>query len=389
MRSAIGSRTCNDVEMGMSITNAQRIGVAVAIAFVLIGSVMGNAARAATATRSEPIPLLLTGVKGTTLTFVVVAKSADCSSAGCFQLVRTHDNGATFTTLHLPPISSAPGSSLGNLSQMIFANSTDGYASLDVANSFDWYATTDGAESWQRLSAGPGESIIELVPTHTVLYAVIARCVKAYTCTNYRIAFKSLNGKRWTSESLPKPLSKGNFALAAYGSNVWINLQGPQNPLLFTSHDEGRTFSEQSASPLASVSACGVAPMSSTVLWAECPTGMLVSFFSSVDAGVHWIGVSRYEFSGTGGGTFDPVSSSLAYLNFGPFTTRAKDLYAITNSGHTMIAVGNLACTSTNYLEFHDATHGLVICQKNGFVTSTQLLRTSNGGRNWTKVSLS
>lgn len=373
--------------MAVATSNAKRICIAVAAAFAFIGSMTVNTAQAATAPQSTPIPLLLTGVTGTTLTFVVIAKSADCSSAGCFQLERTTDNGSTFTALHLPPISSAPGSSSGNLSQLIFANSRDGFASLDVANSFDWYVTTDGAESWQRLNAGPGESIIELVPTRTDLYAVVARCVKAYKCANYRIALKSLNGNRWTTESLPELLSKGNFALGAYGSHVWANLQGPRSPLLFTSHDAGRTFSERSTSPLASVSACGVTPMSSTVLWAECPTGMLVSFFSSVDAGVHWISISRYEFSGTGGGAFDPVSSSLAYLNFGPFTKRAKDLYAITNSGHTMTAVGSLACTSTNYLDFSDATHGLVICQKNGFLASTQLLRTSDGGRNWTKVS--
>src|ERR1035437_4699471 len=98
---------------------------------------------------------------------------------------------------------------------------------------------------------------------------------------------------------------------------------------------------------------------------------MLVSFFYSDDAGVHWTSVSRYEYAGTGGGAFDPVSSSLAYLNFGPYTTRVKDLYAITNSGQKMTAVGNLACTSNNYLVFSDADHGLAICQKNGTVTST------------------
>src|SRR5665213_2213438 len=164
--------------MAITIANVKRICVAVAIAFAFIGSMIVTTAQAAKAPQSTPIPLLLTGVTGTPLTFAVIAKSADCSSAGCFQLERTTDNGATFTALHLPPISSAPVSSAGNLSQMIFANSTDGYASFDVANSFDWYATTDGAESWQRLSVGPGESIIELVVTHTVLYAVIARCAK-------------------------------------------------------------------------------------------------------------------------------------------------------------------------------------------------------------------
>ena len=72
--------------------------------------------------------------------------------------------------------------------------------------------------------------------------------------------------------------------------------------------------------------------MSPTALWAECPTGMLASFFYSGDAGVHWTSVSRYEYSGTGGGAFDPVSSSLAYLDFGPYASRAKDLSSIASS---------------------------------------------------------
>jgi len=344
---------------------------------------------AKTALQSTPIPLLLTGVAGTPFTFVVNAKGEDCASSGCFNLQRTSDNGANFTTLHLPPISSAKGSSLGNLSQLIFANSMDGYASLDEANSFAWYATTDGAQSWHRVSVAPGESLLQLAPTHHELYAVIAQCTKKYTCTDYRIARSPLTANKWIIESLPNPLSKGDFALGVYDSNVWANLQGPRVPLLFTSDDEGRTFIQLSASPLASVSGCNLTPTSSTSLWAECPTGMLVSFFHSSDAGVHWSSISRYEYAGTGGGAFDPVSSSLAYLNFGPYTTRVKDLYAITNSGHKMTAVGNLACTSNNYLVFSDADHGLAICQKNGTVTSTYLLRTSDGGRDWTKVNLS
>jgi len=343
----------------------------------------------ATASQSTPVPLLLTGVTGTPLAFVVSAKSVDCASWRCLQLQRTSDNGSSFTRLNLPPISSVKGN-LGNLGELIFANSTDGYASLSEANSFVWYATTDGGRTWHRESVAPGESILQLAPTHHELYAVIAKCVKQYTCSDYRIARSTLNAGTWTTEGLPAPLSKGDFALDVYDSNVWANLQGPRLPLLFTSHNEGRSFTESSKPLLGSVSACNLTPMSPTAVWAECPTGMLVSFFYSDDAGVEWTSISRYEYAGTGGGAFDPVSSSLAVLNFGTFTTRAKDLYVITNSGHSMTAVGNLACTSTNNLVFSNATHGLTICQKNGSaVSTTYLLRTSDGGRDWTKVSLS
>jgi hypothetical protein len=370
------------------LTQLRRHSIAVVLAIGAMCFFSVQTVNAATASQSTPVPLLLTGVSGTPLTFVLSTKSADCASVGCLQLQRTSDNGANFETLQLPPISMVKGN-LGNLGELIFTNSMDGFASLNVANSFVWYATTDGAQSWHRVSVAPGESIQQLVPTHHELYAVIAKCVKKYTCTDFRIAHSPLTGNKWTTEAIPKPLFKGDFTLDVYNRDVWVNLQGPQIPLLFTSRDEGRTFSEYSASPLASVSACNLTPMSPTTLWAECPTGMLVSFFYSNDGGVHWTSISRYSYAGTGGGAFDPVSSSLAYLNFGTFTTRAKDLYVITNLGHKMTAVGNLACTSTNYLVFSDATRGLTICQKSSSVSSsTYLLRTSDGGREWTKVSL-
>ena len=91
---------------------------------------------------------------------MVRTKSVNCESGPCLQLQRTSDSDAHFTTLHLPPFSRAKGNPLGNLSQLIFANSTDGYASLNVTNSFAWYVTTDGARSWHRERAIHGETIV-------------------------------------------------------------------------------------------------------------------------------------------------------------------------------------------------------------------------------------
>jgi hypothetical protein len=363
--------------------------IAVIVAMATMTLVTTHTVDAVTTSQSPPVPLLLVGVSGTPLTFVVSAKSVECASGPCLQLQRTSDNGAHFTSLHLPPISSESGSTLGNLSQLIFANSTDGYVSLNVANTMVWYATADGAQSWHRVSVATDSTILQLTPTHRELYATVAHCVKKYTCTDYRIARSPLTANEWTINALPAPLAKGGFSLAAYDGNVWANLQGPRVPRLFISHDGGRSFTQSSVTPLASVSACNLTPTSSTGLWAECPTGMLVSFFYSVDAGVHWSSISRYEYAGTGGGAFDPVSSSLAYLDFGPFTTRSQDLYAITDSGHLMTAAGNLACSSTEGLVFSDATHGLAICQKNARTSSTHLLRTSDGGKVWTVVRVS
>jgi hypothetical protein len=377
------------IEMTGALTSLRRFLFAIVLVVALIGLAMTSAVNAVTAPQSTRTPLLVTGVAGTPIAFVVSTNSTECAKEPCLRLQRTSDNGTHFTTLRLPPIGLARGSSLGNLSQLIFTSAMDGYASLNNGSSFVWYMTTDGAKSWHLVSVAPGDTIERLVPTHHELYAVIADCVK-FTCTNYRIVRSALSASTWTPITMPTQSLRAGFTLAAFGSDVWFNLQGPGSPLLFTSHDEGRTFTRSTATPLASVSGCGLTPTSPTTLWAECPTGMDVSFYHSSDGGARWTSISRYEFSGTGGGAFDPVSSSLAYLNFGVFSTRAKDLFVITDSGHQMTAVGKLACTTTNELVFSDATHGLAICQTDGSNTSTtDLIRTSDGGRQWSKVSVS
>lgn len=375
--------------MAQTLTRSMRIIVAafVAIAAASLGTI--HVVNAATPPPSRVIPLLLTGVAGTPLTFVVSTNRSECGYGPCLHLQRTSDNAGHFTTLHLPPISKSRGSLLGDLSELIFANSKDGYALINTTKPFVWWATTDGAQTWHPLDIATGETIQQLIPTRDGLYAVIAHCVKEYTCTDFRIARSTLTANRWTVKALPATLSKGGYAFAAFDSILWANRQGPHVPLLFTSRNEGRTFTQSSAPALASVNACGLTPMSANALWAECPTGMLVSFFYSVNAGVHWTAISRYEFAGTGGGAFDPVSSSLSYLDFGPYTGRSKDLYAVTDSGHKMVAIGNLACESTNGLVFSNAKLGLAICQKNGLAASAYLLRTSDGGRVWTKSNLS
>jgi hypothetical protein len=373
--------------MGATLKHSMVHSAVAALIFAATGLMATPTVNAATTSQTREIPQLLTGVAGTPLTFVVSTNNVNCSSQKCLKLEMTSDNGEHFTTLHLPPIAIARGSSTGDLSELIFANEKDGYALLNNAKSFVWYTTSDGAQTWHRLRVASGEEVQQLIPTRGVLYAVLAHCAKEYTCTDYQLARSSLTANRWTIESLPATLSKNDYAFAAFGPNLWANRQGPQGPVLFTSHSAGQTFVESSAP--ASVSACELTPMSPKVLWAECPTGNLVSFFYSDNSGGHWTSVSRYAFPGTGGGAFDPVSSSLAFLDFGPYTSRSKDFYAVTDSGHKVTAIANLSCANMSGLVFSNARSGLAICQKTGLAVSTHLIRTSDGGRNWTRVDLS
>jgi hypothetical protein len=205
--------------MAGTSTISKRVSAAVLVAIAVASVAVTQTGVAATSVAAPTFPVLLTGVDGSPSTFVVSTNSVDCSDQKCLSLQETSDNGTHFTTLHLPPIADARGSLTGDLSELTFANSEDGYALLNNGNSFVWYKTLDGARSWERVSVGPGESILQLVPTGHVLYAVVARCAKQYTCSDYRIARSTLAAHTWTTEALPTPLSKSGFALDAYGSN--------------------------------------------------------------------------------------------------------------------------------------------------------------------------
>lgn len=63
------------------------------------------------------------------------------------RLQRTSDNGIHFTTLHLSALAFVTGNPLGNLSELIFANSMDGYAFLNATYPLNLYVTVDGAKS--------------------------------------------------------------------------------------------------------------------------------------------------------------------------------------------------------------------------------------------------
>jgi photosystem II stability/assembly factor-like uncharacterized protein len=153
---------------------------------------------------------------------------------------------------------------------------------------------------------------------------------------------------------------------------------------LLTSHDQGQTFTRKSSPEIGSVYACRMTATSNKTLWADCPTGMAVSFLYSGDGGATWNRVPDHTFMGTGGGYFDPVSSTLAYLDFGPADSPgAKNLYRISNEGSTVKAVGKLPCKIADGLVFTDALHGFAACDKNQTYASTVLLQTSNGGLTW------
>jgi hypothetical protein len=276
---------------------------------------------------------------------------------------------------------------LGNLNRLVFATTQHGYILLQGPTT-TLQVTADGAKNWHREVIAPGFSILDLTTTESELYAVIARCPKLGECTDYQFARSSLSASKWSFSSLSHWLSVYGVGMGAFGSNVWLNQQTASAVVMLTSHNQGRTFIRSTVAKLGSVSACSITATSATALWAQCPTGMMVSFFHSSDGGVIWNALPTDQFSGTGGGAFYPVSSTVAYLAYGLNNSRSsRNFYRVTNEGRTMTAVGKLMCTSIVGMEFTSSMDGLVACYL-GNQANTSLLHTSDGGSTWNTLRL-
>ena len=358
---------------------------------IVLGGLSLAAGGTASAARSGAFtPLTLTRANASSVVYVV--GSVKCSYVLCLRLRRTSDNGEHFASVSLPPVPTNPESATGMLNKLVFANAEVGYALIgggytDVGYNPPTilYATFNGARTWHREKIAQGVGIFAFEAAAGQIYAVTAHCkATSVPCRDYRLQHSSLAAQKWSSRTIPGYRDGLELNLfGAFGSRVWLDVT--QSGRIDTSNDDGVTFTKATHNKLGSPGTCNLTAVSTKVLWAECPTGMMVAFFYSHDAGAQWTTIPTSSFAGTGGGSFDPVSSTLAYLDYGANSTKSE-LYRITHSGSQLTKVGQVDCSSDLSIAFTDRDHGLALCQQNGATTSEELLRTSDGGANWQRV---
>ena len=336
-------------------------------------------------------PLKITQV--TLSSSIYVLATTGCSRFSCLRFLRTNVNLSKFESVTPPPVREIGGLFNFDLDSLQFANVDDGYATVGESNPLSLYVTLNGARSWHQVTIQKGATIFDLTVTSDKVYAITALCSpNGDKCRDYRIARSSLNAKHWSSAVLPGSArfdgtGWGFFGKpGAYGPDVWLSEQTPQNSVIFFSQNSGRTFKKIAAPRLGSVAGCSLTAESTKALWAECPTGMQVSFASSSDAGTTWKSFHQQQFFGTGGGDFDPVSSQLAYLWYGG--TGPFDRY----SGSPLVAnsapVPPCSTSGSGFgnLVFSNVNDGVAICTPGGNVASSYLLMTTDGGHSWENV---
>jgi hypothetical protein len=336
-----------------------------------------------------PRAIRVVPVNGSSEIYLIVREG--CKEIRCLHLLRTSDNVSTFSTVSLPPIASERGAPTGTLNELDFANVDVGYAVEGASFSTALFATYDGARSWRKLALPKGDSIASLTATSRFLYVVTMRCKKRVDdnvgCTNYQLRRSTLKNRLQVVTDIPNGRSYpwgflGN--VVGSGNNVWLS-EGAKWSLLVSSHNDGTTLTTASKPKLYGTAGCALSAMSTTSLWAACPGGMQSVFFFSRDAGRTWNTVHAKQWFGTGGGYFDPVSSNVAYLDYGE-TAKGANLFRITNFGRTVTGVGRLVCPDLWSLNFTTSATGFALCTSN---YSTAILeRTVNGGVSWSRVTL-
>ena len=336
-------------------------------------------------------PLMIVRVAASNVTYIL--GNSGCATASCLRLVRTTDALSRYTTMALPPVTSVRGIPSGSLGQVVFATARDGYALNEVNGATTLYVTLDGARSWHRQAITNGAVIGGLVATSTKVYVIAMRCAKMTSgntgCGHYQLFRSGLLAQQWTSTPIPNGNASPYDYLGrptAYGDMVFLSEQ-LHNALLITSRDGGASFDTRLVPRLTSVAGCSLTATSSTALWAECPTGMLVSLFYSGDAGNKWTSLLNPRgpaFAGTGGGAFDPVSSDLAYIDFGQMP-RTNNVVRVTNAGRDVKAVGTLKCLDVYSMVFFNRAHGLAVCSD---YTHTYFERSVDGGAHWRRFVL-
>ncbi|HEY5439587.1 MAG TPA: hypothetical protein VIJ99_11890 [Acidimicrobiales bacterium] len=363
------------------------------VASTIIASMSFAAAGYAGTSKNDFSPRMLVRVGSSPVVYLL--GYVPCRQIHCLRLLRTDNNGTSFATRRPPPTAAITSSIAGSLEQLVFANASVGYALESEYGVTTLYATYDGARTWQKMSSPAGHDLTRIAVSSNTLYGVIMHCAKQSNgnvgCTKYRLVHTSLAVKRWSSSAIPNGRSYpwgflGN--VAAFGSHVWLT-EGAKWSMLVSSGNHGISFTTSTPTfpALGSVAGCNLTATSTSGLWAACPTGMEVSFAFSSDGGAQWNEVPTQQFMGTGGGYFDPVSSTLAYLDYGG----SRGLYRVSDAGRDMTKVGSLQCSTVNSsvgaIAFTTPRSGLAICSPQGLWNSGRLEQTTDGGVTWSRIN--
>jgi photosystem II stability/assembly factor-like uncharacterized protein len=308
----------------------------------------------------------------TPLSFTAVGER-DYWVLGADSVLHTTDGGAHFTRLPAPPLSGERG-----VTRMLrFADGADGYAFVPRGS---FAVTHDGGRTWRVLHLG---SPIAFATGGGLVHVVFARCSPS-GCSSYRLATSPVGVDAWRLSPLPFRAADAIVSLAAHGDDVWLlgtvgDLERARAELAHSS-DGGATW-HLGASPCFAGLGADFEPVSASVVWAVCPTGMMAGAARSTDGGTTFARVHTPPLVNSA--ELAPASPTVAVVagNGAGFRFRRT-----VDGGRSWEPVRVPAVpTAVEWVGFTDARVGAAVVATRG---GTQLWRTTDGGAAWSRVRL-
>jgi photosystem II stability/assembly factor-like uncharacterized protein len=373
------------------------------IAFLVVmavGLILGPTISPAGSATSSGIQYPQLVVRAGSSGVIYVLWSGSCKGVRCFRLMRSSDGGQTFRQVATPPIntgSTNADSATGSLDQLVFANAEDGYATENFwGKRSTLYATFNGGRTWHQVQIKGAQVIQSLTSSRTSFYAITATCDAGHSqCTNWKLSSSTLNTAKWASTALPANVLRDAMApglgleLAAYGAATWIVSQSKRGlQQLARSTNGGRSFVVRSERALDGAGICQLVPTSELSLWATCAQGMQLSeLLHSADGGEHWTESAFRTPDPAAFGSFDPVSSDVAYATEGADTPNVQSIYRVLANSNRMSVVGHLPTRNNTFysLMFVNARQGVAYAFE-GQGATQPIWSTNDGGRSWRQV---
>lgn len=277
----------------------------------------------------------------------------------------TTDGGASFTRMDASALSGLGRA--GATPSLRFADPNDGWAFVTGPGGA-MFATHDGGATWTQLHLG---TVLAFAIGGGYAYAVTADCTPN-SCSGYAFRRTPVAQDAWTRAPTPFTPDGSVLDLAAHGTNLWLlGTRAPAAPghdVLARSVDAGATFAV-GAGPCTPGLGGDLEPVSATVVWAVCPTGMLAGAFRSTDGGRSFHPLGAHELVNSS--LLAPASATTAVIVSGDQAQRTTDAGATWSTPATPTTT--IAWT---WAGFTDDRVGTAIVGR-------QLWRTVDGGADW------
>lgn len=214
-----------------------------------------------------------------------------CGSGRCASILATDDGGRTFTHLPAPDLDvagqAAPLSSGLAVPTLRFADPLDGYAFITDARGAPIFSTHDAGHTWTPLSLpfrDSGTEVLAFAIGGGDAYLITARCGSP-GCGSYQLLVSPVGRDTWNPDPLPFAVFSPQIDMETAGDNLWImGSASVTTDDLAVSSNDGQSFVTYPGPCVTSLGGY-LDPVSSTEVWALCPTGLRAELRRSLNGG--------------------------------------------------------------------------------------------------------